>query len=183
MNKKFALLFFLVFAFSCGTNQPAIDNQNKSESKATPTATATATPTPTPTASPEKEKGHKHEHKAPRGGALVGFGEEFAHLEIVLDEKTGKITAYVLDGEAEKSIQIAQEKIEIEVDKPKKVSLELMAVENALTGEKKGATSEFSTESEELKGLKDFDAVIKSVKVKGKEFTEEKFNFPKGNEH
>ncbi len=181
MNKKIALLFFLVFAFSCGTNEPLADNQNKPETEATPTATATATPTPT--ASSEKEKGHKHEHTAPRGGALVGLGEEFAHLEIVLDEKTGKITAYVLDGEVEKSIQIAQETIEIEIEKPKKVSLELAAVENALTGEKKGATSEFSTESDELKELKDFDAIIKSVKVKGKEFTEEKFNFPKGNEH
>ena len=179
MNKKFVLLFCLVFAFSCGTNQPAANNQNKSESVATPTAT----PTPTPTASPKTEKGNGHEHKAPRGGTLVGLGEEFAHLEIILDESTGKITAYVLDGEAEKSIQITQEKIELEIEKPRKVSLELMAVENALTGEKIGATSEFSTQTDELKGFGDFDAIIKSIKVKGKEFTEEKFNFPKGNEH
>ena len=181
MRRLFILFVLLVFAFACGSNQPVVNNQNTAKIETITTATPTVTPIPTE--SHKKEKGHKHDHKAPRGGALVAFGEEFAHLEIVLDEATGKITAYLLDGEAEKSIQIAQEEIEIEIEKPKKISVKLTTVENSLTGEKKGATSEFSAVNEELKGLKDFDAVIKSIKIKGKEFTSEKFNFPKGNEH
>ena len=43
----------------------------------------------------------KHEHHAPHHGALEVLGDEFAHVELVLDEKTGRLTAYVLDGEAE----------------------------------------------------------------------------------
>lgn len=183
MERLSILFILLVFAFSCGSNQPVVNNQNTTKIETTTTATPGVTVTPIQTESPKKETGHKHEHKAPRGGALVVFGEEFAHLEIVLDEATGKITAYLLDGEAEKSIQIAQEEIQIEVEKPKRISIKLTAVENALTGEKKGATSEFSAINEDLKGLKDFEAVIKSIKIKGKEFTGEKFNFPKGNEH
>lgn len=183
MNKLSILLTLLTFAFSCGTNPPASSNQNLVKVEQTATPTTTITPTHSQSDSARKEKGHQHEHKAPRGGTLIAFGEEFAHLEIVLEEATGRITAYVLDGEAEKSIQIAQDEIEIEIEKPKNFSVKLTAVENALTGEKKGATSEFSTVNEELKSLKEFDADIKSIKIKGKEFKGEKFNFPKGNEH
>ena len=172
MDKRFILFIFLTFAFSCGTNQPVSNNQNTSKTEPISTSTPSATATPTPTAAPKAEKGHKHEHKAPHGGTLIVFGNEFAHLELVLDQATGKITGYVLDGEAEKSIQI-----------PKKFSVILTAVEDALTGEKKGATSEFAGQSDELKGLKEFDAAVKSIKIKGKEFSAEKFNFPKGNEH
>ena len=50
-----------------------------------------------------------HEHTAPHGGTLVVFGNEFAHIELVLDQTTGKLTAYVLDGEAEKSVQTLTE--------------------------------------------------------------------------
>lgn len=180
MKRWVILLILLSFTLSCGTNQSVSNSQNttKIEATSTPTATPVASLTPK-----SEKKGHTHEHKAPRGGTLVVFGNEFAHLELVLDAAAGKITVYVLDGEAEKSIQIAQEEIEIEIEKPKKFSLKLLAVENALTGEKKGATSEFTVQSDELKGLKEFEAIVKSIKVKGREFTAEKFNFPKGNEH
>lgn len=182
--KGYVILFiFIAITISCGTNQSVSNNQNLVKVEQTATPNATTTPTPSPTDSPKKEKGHNHEHKAPRGGTLIAFGEEFAHLEIVLEEATGKITGYILDGEAEKSIQIAQDEIEIEIEKPKKFSIKLAAIENALTGEKKGATSEFSVTNEELIGLKEFDARIVSIKIKGKEFKGEIFNFPKGNEH
>ena len=45
-----------------------------------------------------------HEHKPPHSGTLVEFGEEFAHLELVLDAATGTLKAYALDGEAEKAV-------------------------------------------------------------------------------
>ena len=51
-----------------------------------------------------------HQHKAPHKGTLVEFGEEFAHLELVLDQATGKISAWVLDGEAEKAVRVAQKR-------------------------------------------------------------------------
>jgi hypothetical protein len=159
----------------CQTDQPPPTNQN----------IVKVEPTIQPTT--EKKEANKnkdsHEHKAPHGGTLIAFGGEFAHLEIVLDDKTGKLTGYVLDGEAEKFVQISQPQIEIEAENPKKFTVILNAVENALTGEKIGTTSEFATTSEDLKGLKDFDGKVKSIKIKGKEFKSEKFNFPKGNEH
>lgn len=123
-----------------------------------------------------------HEHHAPHGGTLVEFGEEFAHLEIVLDAENGWLTAYALDGEAEQSVPLAQTEIEIEIEKPQKFVVKLEAEENALTGETKGATSEFSGQNERLRNLKEFDALVKSITIRGREFKNVSFNFPKGNE-
>jgi len=124
-----------------------------------------------------------HEHHAPHKGTLIEFGEEFAHLELVIDQATGKISAYALDGEAEKAVRIAQAEIEIKVakaDKPFSVTLKAQA--SPLSGEKVGDTSEFAGQSEGLKGLANFDGVVASITIKGKAFENVKFNFPKGNE-
>lgn len=129
-----------------------------------------------------KTQANKHAHTAPHGGTLIAFGEEFAHLEIVLDPSNGQMTAYALDGEAEKSVQIAQENIVIEIEKPSKFSLTLEAVDNALTGEKRGATSEFRGQSDQLKNLSECDAQIAAITIRGRQFKNVKFNFPRGNE-
>lgn len=131
-----------------------------------------------------------HEHTAPHGGTLVVLGDEFAHLEIVLDPGTGELTAYVLDGEAENPVRLGQENIEIRIVAPDtggeapagELTLSLDAVYNILTGEKGGDTSEFAARSERLKGLEHFSAVVTAITVRGKEFKEVEFRFPEGNE-
>ncbi len=130
----------------------------------------------------KNDKQETHEHAAPRGGTLVAFGDEFAHLEFVLNEKTGKLSAYALDGEAENPARLKQTEIEIVVVKPTAFSIKLNAVENSLTGETVGDTSEFAAVADDLKNIKEFDATIVSVNIKGREFKNVEFNFPKGNE-
>lgn len=126
--------------------------------------------------------GH-HEHTAPHGGTLIGFGEEFAHVELVLDKSTGKLTAYTLDGEAEKGVPVEQAEMEIAVKKPSAFTVKLAAVESTLTGSKKGAATEFSGTADQLKNLDNFDAEITNITIKGKSFKSTAFNFPKGNEN
>jgi hypothetical protein len=127
-----------------------------------------------------------HEHKAPHGGALVELGEEYAHIEVVLEAATGKITGYLLDGEAEKAVRIKQNEIELKIstiegkDMPITVSLKAMA--NLLSEEKVGDTSQFGGQSDKLKNTKKFEASVNAVTVKGKEFKDVKFKFPEGNE-
>jgi hypothetical protein len=137
----------------------------------------------------EDQHGH-HEHTAPHGGTLVVFGDEFAHLELVLDPEEGKLTAYVLDGEAENPVRIKQEYIELKIsikgpDNRKggpNFPLKLKAVANPLTGETEGDTSQFTGQSEHLKDVTNFEAVVIEVVVKGKEFKNVVFNYPQGNE-
>ncbi len=134
--------------------------------------------------------GHGHEHTAPHGGTLVVLGDEFAHLELVLDPDEGKLSGYVLDGEAESPVRIEQEDIEIQIVAPdtdgnvaaSELPLRLSAVYNILTEEKEGDTSEFAVRSERLKGLKQFGAIITAINVKRREFQEVEFRFPEGNE-
>jgi hypothetical protein len=130
-----------------------------------------------------EKKGAKHEHKPPHGGTLVEFGEEFAHLELQLDPAIGRLTGYVLDGEAEKPVPIVQGEIVLLVKgKSADYSVPLKGVGNPLTGEKLGDTSQFEGQADQLKGAKEFDAEVLKITVKGKEFSKVSFNFPKGNE-
>ena len=103
-----------------------------------------------------------HEHHPPHKGTLIELGEEFAHLEMVLDPATGKITVYGLDGEAEKAMRLKQKEIEITITGVKDLpSITLKAKANALSGEKpEGDTSEFTAQSDKLKNVKEFDGVV-----------------------
>lgn len=179
---NFIVLVILVSASACGTNPPDT-NAPANSTPANAIAPQSANQNlPESNSAESKLKKDGHEHTAPHGGSLVVFGKEFAHLEVVIDALSGQITAYALDGEAENAVKIAQESIVIEVEKPSKFSISLDAVENSLTGEKRGATSEFRAQSEQLKELREFDGLVRSLTIRGKKFDNIKFNFPKGNE-
>lgn len=147
---------------------------------------------------------HHHAEKGPHGGALVAIGQDDAHLEIVLDAETGTLTAYVLDGEAEKAIAIKQKNLQLAItlehdhdgkghDKkgpdgedekkdelPESVFPLMLA---AVSPGADGAASEFSGQSDELKGAHEFEAALTSVTVGDKPFKDVKFKYPEGNEH
>ena len=126
-----------------------------------------------------------HHHTAPHGGTLVVLGEEFAHVEFVLEESTGKLTGYVLDSEAEKPVRLTQKNIELKINRLKSgpsITLQLKAVANVLTGETDGDTSQYEGQTDALKGMTDFRAQITSIAVKGQRFTGIGFEFPEGNE-
>ncbi len=126
-----------------------------------------------------------HEHTAPHGGTLVVLGEEFAHVEFVLEKATGKLTGYVLDGEAEKPVRLSQGAIELKIDRLNSghtVALHLIAVANVLTGETQGDTSHFAGQSDELIGATEFHAAFVAIAVKGQTFVDVDFEFPDGNE-
>ena len=137
----------------------------------------------------EQEEAHEthahHEHTAPHGGTLVVLGEEFAHVEFVLEKATGKLTAYVLDGEAEKPIRLMEKTIELKINRlnsEQTMALQLQAVPNVLTGETEGDTSQFEGQLDALVGTTEFQAEIASITVKGQTFTDIDFKFPEGNE-
>jgi hypothetical protein len=138
------------------------------------------------------DHGHHHHHhaeKGPHDGALVAIGEDAAHLELVLDAETGKLTAYVLDGEAKAAVGIKQESLTIaftvakEGDKkdelPEQSTIALTPVNPA----DDGTANEFAGQSDELKNVKEFDAALTGITVGGKEHKGINFNYPKGNEH
>jgi len=166
--KQLIILMIAVLALS-GCQSPPTESK--------PAASA---PSPAPSVEAAQTES-EHEHSAPHGGTLVELGEEFAHLEIVLDAASGKLTAYALDGEAEKAVRLKQPDIEVAIKTPAE-AIKLGGVANSLTGETASDTSEFSGQSDKLKGAGKFDGVIKTISIKGKQFNNVAFNFPKGNE-
>lgn len=128
---------------------------------------------------------HGHEHTAPHGGALIVLGDEFAHVELTLDAATGKLTAYVLDSEAEHAVRLTGGTLEFAL-KGGSLKADLAAAlapeANTLTGETSEETSQFSGTFEELKGADKFEGVLVKVTIKGETFENVAFKFPEGNE-
>jgi hypothetical protein len=125
-----------------------------------------------------------HEHTAPHNGNLVEIGEEFAHLELVIDPLAGKLIVYVLDGEAEKPVRIKTKFLELtltEVNGEKmEERLEVKPVSSSLSGEKEGDTSEFAVTSQKLKSAKTFKGKIKEMRIKGKDLKEVTVEYEQG---
>lgn len=109
----------------------------------------------------------EHVHRAPHGGTLVELGDHFAQVEFVVDRSAGTMTAYVLDGEAEKPVRIAQKTMDVTLVG---AMLTLTAVSNPLTGEKEGDTSEFRGQSESLRGARASSGMLERVTVRGRTF-------------
>jgi len=125
----------------------------------------------------------KHEHRPPHGGTPVVLGEEVYHLELLRDAATGKLQAYVFDGELENFIRSSVPSFEImAIVKGAPQNLVLQAVANPATGETVGDTSLFEAQADWLKMTPMFEATLKSITIRGTTFREVKFNFPQGND-
>ncbi|MDB6025443.1 MAG: hypothetical protein JWM68_1666 [Verrucomicrobiales bacterium] len=130
-----------------------------------------------------KEVVHKHEHRPPHGGAPVELGEEEYHLEFTLDIPAGKMQAFVLDGEMENFIRIADPSWTVTAQvSGHEENLVFQPVANSATGEKIGDTSLFEAQADWLKTTTNFDAVVKEITIRTATYTNVAFNFPKGSD-
>ena len=124
-----------------------------------------------------------HEHHPPHHGTLVVLGEEFSHVELLLDPATGQLDAFILDGEAENPVRISQSSLQIRIKgKAKDWVLKLKPISNSLTGETRGDTSQYQAVSSRLKGATKFQGEIIYIKAKGTDFKNVWFLYPEGNE-
>ncbi|MFN0058758.1 MAG: hypothetical protein ACKVX7_09915 [Planctomycetota bacterium] len=130
---------------------------------------------------PAREHDHEHDgahvHVAPHGGTLVPLGEEFANLELVLDSTRGTLTAFVLDGHAENALRVKQAELVLEVvlAESKAFEMRLPAVESALSGEKKGDSSQFQIVDARLAGVSQLRGQVLSLEVRGRPFVKVAF--------
>lgn len=129
--------------------------------------------------------GHGHEHVAPHDGTAVVLGDEFYHVEFVLDAAAGKLSAYILDGHMEEYVRCAMPAFDVvaTVGGGAPQTLTFKAIADAASGEKVGDTSLFEASADWLKTTREFDAVITQIEVKKSAFSAVAFNFPKGNSH
>lgn len=111
-----------------------------------------------------------HAHTAPHGGTLLPIGDHFAHLELVLDE-AGRLTLYILDGEAQGGIRVEHETLALEISEidgePADFTLTLDPVASSLTGETVGDSSQFEASDDRLANVDRFTAELPTLTVRG----------------
>lgn len=137
------------------------------------------------TTSVESSSNHEHHHhEAPHGGTLVMLGDHVGHVELVLDSESGVLTAYVLDGEAERPARIGVPALRLVIspDSRESFPLELSPVADPLSGETAGDTSVFRIEDERLQGLAQFKGSLQAIEIRGITLADVAFSFPEGNE-
>jgi len=127
---------------------------------------------------------HQHEHHAPHGGTAVALGDEAFHLELVLDAASGELRAFVLDGEMENFVRCAMPSFEMNATSGGQTHRLIFApVADEATGETVGDTSLFAATAEWLKHMREFDASIPLLTIRGATFRDVAVRFPDGHEH
>lgn len=96
---------------------------------------------------PELPGGHAHPEQGPHGGELIKLGKDEFHAEMVSDEKSNKVTVYLLDAPARDEVAIADDAININAvldGKPKQFALA------AVRADGKAETAQFELTDEHL---------------------------------
>lgn len=129
----------------------------------------------------ESKAAAHHHHEPPHGGTGLDLGDEEFHIEFLRDAAAGKMKAWILLPHMSGYARIAAESFELtaKVGTEEK-TLTFKAQPSTATGETAGNTSQFEAEADWLKTTDKFDAELKTITIKGREFKNVKFNFPKG---
>jgi hypothetical protein len=114
------------------------------------------------------------------GGSLVEIGDEAAYVELVLDKEAGKLKAYVMDGEAEDPVRLAQKSLWLKVRaQGRRLRLKLEALADPLSGERSGDSSVFEADLKLLAGIESFHGELEQMEVLGQVFEKTTFEFPR----
>ena len=123
---------------------------------------------------PAGEHEHAHEHAAegPHHGQLIELGKGEYHAELVMDEASGEVTIYVLDGSGEKPLAIEAPDLTVNVThdgEPHQYKLTASPQE----GDAEGKASRFVvTDKELVEHLHhDSDKAQLAVAIEGQPFT------------
>lgn len=125
---------------------------------------------------------HGHVHDAPNGGTLIELGDHFANLELVLNANKGELHAWIHDAHAQNAIRLPNRRIPVGValSTGERFDLALEPVENVLTGEVAGDSSQFLARDPKLVKITDFEAFLPPLTIKGQTLGALRFRFPSG---
>lgn len=132
------------------------------------------------------EEHSHHVHTPLFGGQLVEIGDHFANIEVLFDSDTGALTIYTLDAHADYVQRVEQPVLELLItaeNAESPITLRLPAIADPLSGETIGDSSKFETVAPELVGLESFNAVIRSLDIRGGQFEDIAFEYPSHHHH
>ncbi|MGC4001813.1 MAG: hypothetical protein QM811_01120 [Pirellulales bacterium] len=117
---------------------------------------------------PPVEGGHSGKH----GGTLIELGQEEYHAELVIDEKSGLCTIYLMDGALAKDVPIPAKELTINLTVKGKPEAHVLAAKPQ-TGDPAGQSSRFETADKTLhESLEDHDTKGRlAVEINGKPYS------------
>jgi len=116
--------------------------------------------------------GGGHSHGSAHGGTAVELGRHEFQLDFVFNDAVGRLQCYVMDGHMNDFVRIPAASLEIAAKLPSgETVITLKPAANPVTGETAGDTSLFEAEAPVLKGIVSFDAVLKQLAVRTKNYT------------
>jgi hypothetical protein len=124
---------------------------------------------------------HAHFESLPHNGTGVAIGDHGFHLEFVLDPTKSKIQAYVLDDHAEHYEYVTEQSFELIAKWDGKE--EKVVFQRVPDPQNPKGSNLFEATVKELATAKEFTGEIPRIVLKGKEFKDIKFPFPKGTLH
>lgn len=138
-----------------------------------------------PRAADAHDHEHGHVHAAPHGGTIVELEPGLLNVEVLLDSERGQLTLWLFDGCLQNAVRSKQDAVELTVvtapvgDKGESYfTLNLQPVANALTGERFGDTSQFTVQSDDLKGCLKFRGIISTLRAQDETFEDVSFEYP-----
>jgi len=127
-----------------------------------------------------------HAHVAPHGGALFAFGNHTGHIELVLEDDTRLLRAYVLDGHAEYPVRLPDETLVLTLSRPEDDGetrmVRLSALATPLSGETVGDSSAFLSDDPLEAGWDQFEVAFGPFVFRGMTIDNLTGPFPEGNE-
>lgn len=124
-----------------------------------------------------------HHHHPPHQGTPIELGREEYHIELVVDEASGNLQAYVLDGEMENFVRCQAPAIEIRTTTGGiERTIVLEAVANPETGETVGDTALYQARADWVKAAGSFEGILRAITIRGSTYTDVRFSFPRGND-
>ncbi len=116
------------------------------------------------------DKKETHAHIAPNGGVLVELGEEFAHLELVVDPVNNKVICYVFDGALKFGLKANQATIEAEIkDSEVNKTILFKAVANVLASNTENESSQYEADLK-MESKSKISLIIKKITVNNRSF-------------
>ncbi len=114
---------------------------------------------------------HDHSSEGPHGGHLIELGDEQYHVELVLDDKAGEVTFYVLDSAAKKAVPIDAAELVVNLKHGGEAEQFKIAAKPE-SGETAGTSSRFFSADKELAGDLDAEGADAQlvVTIAGKQF-------------
>jgi hypothetical protein len=120
----------------------------------------------------------------PHGGTPVVVAEHKYNLELVRDENSGLMQAYILDEDFHDFIRVPETNFALIANFAGRTErLEFLRATNAMSPTPADPSFLFEARAEWLKAATNFDGLIPSLTLKGQTFTNITFPFPKGTLH